>query len=468
MLGRTKKTFRDGSYYRHVFVGKRTVKEGECAAIWTPSGDRKMIEGPKRVRLWFSHVRFLDRHVADGSQYILCQFRDGRKEHVRGPAAIFFDPCVHQLLEVHDAYKLAANEALVVYAENSTVSAAAAADSEAPARVAPVVGTKRDVVGTQRDAQDGAMSVVRRVVKGPAVFIPTASEWVHTFSWHGSPGVGSKAGHGSKTGTPGDTKMPHALTFQKLRSMPDQMYYSVRDVRTADDAQLTVHLMIFYELVDIEKMLDSSNDPIGDFINAASADATTFAANQSYESFLANTSSLSEVAAFPILAGRMSADGFRLLKVVYRGYSTCEQLQQMHNTAIAQRTELRLQSDTKKEEEAQRALELTSRQGRSRQEQALQQAEAEHELALAQRKNEAARLEADAVHAQALRHEREKAALDAELQRAATDEQLRRAEGLKGMGVDLTKYLCAVEMQKPDKHIRVDAGAAPALHFDVQ
>ena len=461
MLGRTKKTFRDGSYYRHVIFGKRTVKEGECAAIWTPSGNRKMVEGPKRVRLWFSHVRFLDRHVADGSQYILCQFRDGRKEHVRGPAAIFFDPCVHQLLEVQDAYKLAANEALVVYAENTTVSAAAAADGEVPTRVAPVVATKRD-------SQEGAMSVVRRIVKGPAVFIPTASEWVHTFSWHGSPGSGSKAGTGSKTGTPGDTKLPHALTFQKLRSMPDQMYYSVKDVRTADDAQLTVHLMIFYELVDIEKMLDSSNDPIGDFINAASADAMTFAANQSYESFLANTSSLSEVAAFPILAGRMAADGFRLLKVVYRGYTTCEQLQKMHNTAIAQRTELRLQSDTLKEQEAQRALELQSRQERSRQEQALQQAEAEHELALAQKKNEAARLEADAVHAQALRHEREKAAIAAEQLRATTDEQLRRAEGLKGMGVDLTKYLCAVEMTKPDKHIRVDAGAAPALHFDVQ
>ena len=38
----SKQTFRDGTYYRHVFLGKRTVKEGECAAIWTPSGDRKL------------------------------------------------------------------------------------------------------------------------------------------------------------------------------------------------------------------------------------------------------------------------------------------------------------------------------------------------------------------------------------------------------------------------------------------
>ena len=61
----TKKTFRDGSYYRSVWMGKRTVKEGECAAIWDMSGERKKIEGPQRVRLWFSHVRFLDKHTAD-------------------------------------------------------------------------------------------------------------------------------------------------------------------------------------------------------------------------------------------------------------------------------------------------------------------------------------------------------------------------------------------------------------------
>ena len=78
----TKKTFRDGSYYRSVWMGKRTVKEGECAAIWNMSGERKKIEGPQRVRLWFSHVRFLDKHTADQSQYLVCQYRNGRREHM--------------------------------------------------------------------------------------------------------------------------------------------------------------------------------------------------------------------------------------------------------------------------------------------------------------------------------------------------------------------------------------------------
>lgn len=40
------------------------------------------------------------------------------------------------------------------------------------------------------------------------------------FSWHGS----VRDGKGSKTGYVGDVKVPHALNFQVLRCMPDQMY----------------------------------------------------------------------------------------------------------------------------------------------------------------------------------------------------------------------------------------------------
>merc|ERR1712137_543821 len=96
---------------------KRTVKEGECAAIWTMSGKRKLIIGPQRVRMLWSHVRFLDRYVADDTQYLLVQFRDGPKENHRGPIAIFCDPCIHEKMEVVNAFKLAANEAIVVYTE---------------------------------------------------------------------------------------------------------------------------------------------------------------------------------------------------------------------------------------------------------------------------------------------------------------------------------------------------------------
>merc|ERR1712094_27637 len=129
--------------------------------------------------------------------------------------------------------------------------------------------------------------------------------------------------------------------------------------------------MIFYELCDIERMLDSTNDPIGDFINTASADVMTFGAGNTYESFLQKTSCLSELAAFPILKSRMEQTGFRLIKVVYRGYNTNDQLQKMHNAAIAERTKLRLEMDTAKEQEARLEMELRSRQERARNEQAL-------------------------------------------------------------------------------------------------
>jgi len=176
---------------------------------------------------------------------------------------------------------------------------------------------------------------------------------VHDFSWHGS--VNALTGRGSKTGSPGDEKVPHALKFTKLRCMPDQMYVSVKGVRTIDDALVTIHLMLFYELRSIETMLDSTNDPIGDFINATSADVMTFGATNTYESLLSNTAQLSDLAAFPILSGRMAQVGFSLLKIVYRGYSASDTLQSMHDTSIARRTQLKLDADTRAMELEQQA-----------------------------------------------------------------------------------------------------------------
>jgi len=46
----------------------------------------------------------------------------------------------------------------------------------------------------------------------------------------------------------------------------------VSDVRTSDDAQIVVKLMVFFEIKDIEKMLDSTQDPIADVINSVCAD----------------------------------------------------------------------------------------------------------------------------------------------------------------------------------------------------
>merc|ERR1719506_2824339 len=138
--------------------------------------------------------------------------------------------------------------------------------------------------------------------------------------------------------------------------------------------------MIFYELKNIEMMLDNTNDPIGDFINAASADVMTFGANNTYESLLQRISALSELDSFPILQSRMKQTGFRLLKIVYRGYSTSPQLQAMHDEAIAKRTKLKLQADTRQMEQEQQSRDLHCRQERSQQEMAVAEAEVRHKM----------------------------------------------------------------------------------------
>src|SRR5438445_4665589 len=104
------------------------------------------------------------------------------------------------------------------------------------------------------------------------------------FSWHASRG-----------GHKGVEKVPNGLVFQKLWLMPDQMYHDVHDVRTADDAVLSVRLMIFFELVDIERMLDATHDPIGDFVNAATSDVVEFTGRHNCEQFKRTTAKLNEM-----------------------------------------------------------------------------------------------------------------------------------------------------------------------------
>ena len=63
--------FRDGKYKRSVNIGKRTVKDGEAAAVWDVNGRHTEIVGPKLVRLWWSQIRFLDRFTASPEQYLI-------------------------------------------------------------------------------------------------------------------------------------------------------------------------------------------------------------------------------------------------------------------------------------------------------------------------------------------------------------------------------------------------------------
>ena len=295
------------------------VEEGQQVLMRRPNGTMEVIVGPRRVwkgRNVFAPMR---HYVAHPGEFLIIRYRDGRQEHRAGPTEVWLDPRVHQEITSEDALQLAAKEAVVVYS---------------------------------RPAQESAIQ--RRIEYGPAQFIPQPGEWLHTFSWHAS-----KGGH------LGVQKVPHGLVFQKLWLMPDQMYHDVTDVRTADDALLTVRLMIFFELIDIERMLEATHDPIGDFVNAATSDVVDFTGRYDFESFKRNTTHLNELETYRQLTGRAQQCGYRINKVVYRGYGAPVALQQMHDQAIQARTKLQLDRATEQQAQDLENYKLEAQIGRA-------------------------------------------------------------------------------------------------------
>ncbi len=397
-----------------------TIREGERFAIWKPSGEYDLVDGPCRAYTLFRDVWPLKRFSAQPNEYLVVRYRDGRTEHLPGPVTEFLDPVVHLSIELCEGIELDANEAVIVYSENEG-------------------------------------EVARRVVRGPALHMPAANEWLHEFRWHGSTSDGDA-----------HDKRPRALRFNKLRVIPDQMYFNVTEVRTRDEALLTIKIMVFFELADIERMLDQTHDPVADFINALTADVIGFAASADFAEFKNRTSALNELASYPQLVQRAERIGYRINKVVYRGYHASEKLQAMHDDAIETRTRLVLEGETERQaqdlEDLKQAREIEREEKRR-----VEEAEASaHALKLLRAK-----------HTERLRQLNEKLEADLNRQRelneltAAHDQRMKEQQlgyfgGLHGFDADLTQILVS-ENRNPDRLIEFRSdGRQPELHMHEQ
>ncbi len=395
------------------------VEEGQRVLVRNPNGTMDVLVGPRRV--WRGQRKFqrMVHHVAHPGDYLIVRYRDGRQEHLAGPAEVSFDPRVHKEITGEEMLQVAAKEAVVVYSQ-----------------------------------KEGTSSVQRRIEYGPTLFMPRPGEWLHTFVWHASEG-----------GSQGVRKIPKGLVFQKLWLMPDQMYHDVPDVRTADDAVLTIRLMIFFELLDIATMLETTHDPIGDFVNAATSDVVDFTGRHDFESFKANTDKLNEIETYRQLAVRASQCGYRINKVVYRGYGAPERLQLMHDQAIEARTKLQLERATEQQAQDLESFKLESQMLRAGKRRHEQTAEVAHQLELDQKKREASLLAREA-QGQFLRQQRR---LESEFQlelRARQDaHQREHLAELHRLGVDLTAYLT---QDRADRviELRGPQGSSTHLHLD--
>ena len=275
----------------------KTIEEGSAALVRNHLGEARLVNGPARLTLWRSKVEMLELHYAGEGQYLEVNQRAGPRLCLAGPIQLHLDPTKHESIHVRDAILVNANEALVIYGNGGTKGGS----NENEEKPKPLV--------------EGGFE--RRVLYGPTRYVPKPDEWIHEFSWHGTDPNNKTA------------KVKDMLKFKLLRIIADQFYYNVREVRTKDDTTITVKLMIFFELVDVVKMLDRTHDPIADFINAVASDTVQHCSGLTYEQFVENTSQMNELATFGSLCSRAETIGYKINKVVFRGFHSSDALQVM-------------------------------------------------------------------------------------------------------------------------------------------
>mmetsp|Transcript_133717 Transcript_133717/g.324942 ORF Transcript_133717/g.324942 Transcript_133717/m.324942 type:complete len:424 (+) Transcript_133717:1-1272(+) len=335
------------------FVMGNAISAGEASAIFYANGGVDVLYGPQRV-YWTCARRFqpLKRVMASENEYLKVKFRDGRTELRAGPASTFCHPVEHESVTVHPAVTIGDQQLIVVYRKSEE----------------PEPGTVR-----------------RELVRGPGLYIPSSvSEWIHEFSWTGP------ARSDEDVNAPA-RKVPNAVKKSKLMLIPGKMYYDVESVRTKDNAMITVKLMIFYRLADVEVMLDNTNDPMADMINAVSADVIEWCAPKSFSEYLAETDCLNTLKPYSQLQSTAKKIGYSIDKIVFRGYSAPPSLQRMHDSAIEKRTALMLAKESEEEEQSLADFKLQREAERAAKQQELEMQRLEHDLAMKQRTAEVER-----------------------------------------------------------------------------
>lgn len=285
-------------------------------------------DGPGLVTSMYMHnIAKMKRYSATAKQFLEVLLRNGNTQILPGPVDLFENPMLQHAVVIKSALVLHTGEAVVVY--------------------------------NQINGQ-----IERTIVHGPKTLFPkSTAEFYHVFNWHERRGMPS----------PGN---PIVCT-----TSPDQMYIDVNVVRTKDDALMTVSLMLFYELCDMEKMLRETHDPIANFINAAQADVICFASKLTFEEFKQSSNKLNSLDNYPALLVVASKIGFTLSGVVHRGY-TAKRLESIHIQAIETRTKMVLERQSSLQQQKLAGFKLDSERQRVRKEFELQLARRNHELTI--------------------------------------------------------------------------------------
>ncbi|XP_076438429.1 uncharacterized protein LOC143277472 [Babylonia areolata] len=385
----------------------KTVREGQQAVILNHMGEGRLVVGPQRVFLFRERFQLLDHYSASSTQYLVVQEKDGTVYHQHGPCELFHNPLLYDQIRTEDAIKLDANHVIIIY----------------------------------KRRPDG--SAERRLVEGPAVVVPEATEWLHEFVWHGT--------------DPKDKArlVPGSRRFTQLPLVPDHFYYNMREIRTNDDTMITVKVMVFFAVTDILQMLDNTSDPVADIINALCADIVSFTSKLSYAQFVEETAKLSQMDTYPQLQQRTQRVGVRVEKVVYRGYHASEQMQNMQNKAIESRTQLRLDAEIEDMRQKLIQLRLSSEAARAGLKNQMVQGKQQHQQDLEQMKQEHDLLLSQLQHSQRMELRTLDTAAKLERDREQDEQKRTFLARLAELSVNLTDYLVQQEAPAPAKQIHM-------------
>lgn len=387
--------------------GYVTIPQGQKWNVCMTNGKIQSVEGPKVVCTWGDKLVRLEQVSATQSQYLWIQFLDGKADIIQGPSSVHMDSSIHKQIRVKDAVSLTESEVLVVYRDDGPAPAEAGATS--------------------------SQVVNRHVIRGPCLHVPkNASEWAHEFSWHGS--VSNDPDHNGR-------KVKGAVKFTKMRVCPEQTYFDVENVRTKDDALVTVKVMIFYRLKDIDVMLRETHDPTADFINSVTSDVIEFVAGKSFEEFKASTDNLNSLSSYSQLTSRAKSIGFEVTRVVFRGYGAPQRLQKMHDDAIERRTKLALERENEDQEQKMQDMKLTREEERLRKRQKMEKETKAHER----------ELQREAYEAQQQEMLRDR--------RCRLEHLVNMQTSLGLSGDQLAGYLLASEQGPPAKVIQIQGAA---------
>jgi hypothetical protein len=298
----------------------------------------------------------------------------------------------------------------------------------------------------------------RYYIYGPGIFALKPDEWAHQFSWHGSEET-------NKTKYTADKNQ-----FLILNCSPDQFYYNIDEVRTSDDALMRIKVMIFYELIDIDKMLKETKDPIADFLNCCTADVIAFTTKKTYLEFIENSYKLNDLAQYEKLVERSDKIGFKVTKVVFRGYYVSPTLEQMHNESIAKRTALTLNYESELQSEESNDINLKNEMNRLEAEQKLKLQQLMGEQHLERMKIEKNIEITLNQNKKTIEMEKEFKLKDIQVKMENNKAECQHLKKLKDLNVDLTKYLIT-SLNTPDKVVKIEKSndaastATSNIHF---